>query len=209
MKKKNPLLELKRAGQSVWIDYLSRDLIQSGELKRLVEEDGLSGVTSNPTIFQKAIEGSGLYDGRLKKLMSRGVRAGRELYLGLTMEDVSDAADLLYPVYESTRGKDGFVSIEVSPDLAYNTGETVKEAARLFTGIGRKNVLVKVPGTKQGLPAIEQLISIGANVNITLLFSVNRYKEVADAQMGHGLYAIPPHPVRPGRAVARSPDLSR
>src|SRR5512135_2018575 len=151
----NPLLELKEAGQSVWIDYLSRELIRTGELARLIKDYGLCGVTSNPTIFQKAIEGSALYDRQLRSLVASGMRNPKDLFLALAMEDVKDAADLLMPVYESSRGRDGYVSIEVSPDLAYDTHATIEEALRLFTTIGRKNLLVKVPATKEGLPAIE------------------------------------------------------
>jgi transaldolase len=180
---KNALIGLKEIGQSVWLDNLSRKLIQSGELKRLIDEDGLSGITSNPTIFQKAISGSTDYDSSLQKMIDKGVKDEKELFLGLAMEDVSEAADLLWPTYQSANGQDGFVSIEVSPDLAYDTDATISEARRLFSTIGKKNILVKVPGTKQGLPAIEQLTSEGVNVNVTLLFSTERYEEVAEAYL--------------------------
>jgi len=181
--KANRLLELKKAGQSLWIDYLSRDLISSGELKRLVEEDGLSGVTSNPTIFQKAIEGSGLYDKQVQTLVSRGIKDPKELFLALAFEDVSEAAGILMPVHKATGGMDGYVSIEVSPNLAYDTDATVEEALRIFRSVGRNNILVKVPATEPGLQAIEQLTGEGVNVNVTLLFSVSRYAAVADAYM--------------------------
>ena len=177
----NTLMELKEAGQSVWIDYLSRELIRSGELSRLIRDYGLCGVTSNPTIFQKAIEGSTLYDQQLQRLVKSGMTNVKELFLSLAMEDVGEAADLLFPVYESSRGRDGYVSIEVSPDLAYSTRDTIEEALKLFTTIGRKNVLVKVPATREGIPAIERLVAEGVNVNVTLLFSVRRYGEVMDA----------------------------
>jgi len=180
---KNPLIGLKEIGQSVWLDNLSRKLIHSGELRRLIDKDGLSGITSNPTIFQKAISGSTDYDSSLRRMIDKGVKDEKELFLGLAMEDVSDAADLLLPTYQSTNGQDGFVSIEVSPDLAYDTPATVSEARRLFSTIGKKNILVKVPGTKQGLPAIEQLTSEGVNVNVTLLFLTERYEEVAEAYL--------------------------
>ena len=180
---KNPLIGLKEIGQSVWLDNLSRKLIHSGELKRLIDEDGLSGITSNPTIFQKAISGSTDYDSSLQRMIDKGVKDEKELFLGLAMEDVSDAADLLWPTYRSANGQDGFVSIEVSPDLAYDTPATISEARRLFSTIGKKNILVKVPGTKQGVPAIEQLTSEGVNVNVTLLFSTERYEEVAEAYL--------------------------
>jgi transaldolase len=183
MMNKNPLIGLKEIGQSIWLDNLSRKLIHSGELKRLIDHDGLSGVTSNPTIFQKAISGSTDYDSSLRRMIDKGVKEEKELFLGLAMEDVSDAADLLWPTYQSANGQDGFVSIEVSPDLAYDTDATISEARRLFSTLGKKNILVKVPGTKQGLPAIEQLASEGVNVNVTLLFSTDRYEEVAEAYL--------------------------
>ena len=180
---KNPLIGLKEIGQSVWLDNLSRKLIHSGELKRLIDEDGLSGITSNPTIFQKAISGSPDYDASLRRMIDKGVKDEKELFLGLAMEDVSEAADFLWPTYQSANGQDGFVSIEVSPDLAYETDATISEAKRLFSTIGKKNILVKVPGTKQGIPAIEQLTNEGVNVNVTLLFSTERYEEIAEAYL--------------------------
>jgi transaldolase len=179
----NALIGLNEIGQSVWLDNLSRSLINSGELKRLIDEDGLRGITSNPTIFQKAISGSSDYDLSLQRLLDQGIRDEKELFFSLAFEDISSATDLLWPVYQSTNGLDGFVSIEVSPNLAYDTDATISEAKRLFKTIGKKNILVKVPGTKQGLPAIEQLISEGVNVNVTLLFSVNRYEEAAKAYL--------------------------
>ncbi len=179
----NALIGLKELGQSVWLDNLSRKLIQSGELKRLIEEDGLSGITSNPTIFQKAISGSADYDASLRRMIDRGIKDEKELFLGLAFEDISNAANMLWPVYQSTNGLDGLVSIEVSPDLAYDTDATISEARRLFSTIGKKNILVKVPASKQGLPAIEQLISEGVNINVTLLFSIERYEKVAEAYL--------------------------
>ncbi len=175
------LHELKDAGQSVWLDDLSRDMIRSGRLKKLIEVDGISGVTSNPTIFQKAIEGSEIYDSSIMQMVRGGIRDERDIYMALTMEDISEAADVLYPVYESSGGRDGFVSIEVSPDLAYYTDATINEARRIFSEIGKKNVLVKVPATEKGLRAIEQLTFEGVNVNVTLLFSLGRYRDVAEA----------------------------
>ena len=175
------LQKLREIGQSFWLDNLSRDLINSGELKRLIAEDGITGITSNPTIFQKAISGSKDYDASLRSMLGKGIRDGKELFLGLAFEDISKAADLLWPVYQKSGGLDGFVSIEVSPDLAYDTQKTIAEARRLFSTIGKKNILVKVPGTKPGLPAIEELTAEGVNVNVTLLFSVRRYEEIADA----------------------------
>jgi len=175
------LQKLREIGQSFWLDNLSRNLINSGELKRLIAEDGITGITSNPTIFQKAISGSKDYDASLRSMLEKGTREEKELFLGLALEDISRAADLLWPVYRKSGGLDGFVSIEVSPDLAYDTQKTIAEARRLFSTIGKKNVLVKVPGTKPGLPAIEQLTAEGVNVNVTLLFSVRRYEEIAEA----------------------------
>lgn len=191
----NPLRKLREIGQSIWLDNLSRDLINSGELKRLIDE-GVTGITSNPTIFQKAISGSKDYDASLKNLLNQGIRDEKELFFGLALEDISRAADLLWPVYQSSNGLDGYVSIEVSPDLAYDTGKTVAEARRLFSTIGKKNILVKVPATPQGLPAIEQLITQGVNVNVTLLFSIKRYEEISEAYL-RGLEAR----VRQGQAI--------
>jgi transaldolase len=179
----NPLHELEKLGVSVWLDYLSRDIINSGKLRGLVQEDGLSGVTSNPTIFMKAITGSAVYDQPLKEMIENGERDPKELFLGLALRDVADAADILRPVYERDGGRNGFISIEVSPDLAYDTEATIKEARRLFSAIGKKNILVKVPATREGLPAIEELISEGVNVNVTLLFSIKRYEEVMEAYL--------------------------
>ncbi len=179
----NPLIGLRELGQSVWLDNLSRKLILSGELKRLIEEEGMSGITSNPTIFQKAISGSTDYDESLRRMIDKGIKDEKGLFLGLAIEDVSNAADMLHPTYQSTDGLDGFVSIEVSPDLACNTDATIVEAERLFSTIGKKNILVKVPATRQGLPAIEQLTGEGVNVNITLLFSIKRYEKVMEAYL--------------------------
>ncbi len=177
----NPLIELGKLGQSVWLDNLSRSIITSGRLGRFINEDGLRGITTNPTIFQKAISGSTDYDGLIKELLDKGITDEKELFLRLAIRDVSDAADLLLPVYEKTGGRDGYVSIEVSPDLAYNPEATIREAEYLFSTIGRKNILVKVPATGVCIPAVEQLIAEGINVNITLLFSVRRYEQVAEA----------------------------
>ncbi len=170
-------------GQSVWIDTLSRALIESGELKRFIEEDGVSGVTSNPTIFQKAISGKADYDESMRHLISENYTDPKEIFFQLAFEDVSAAADMLRRIYERSQGQHGFVSIEVSPDLAYDTKATINEVRWIFSTLGRKNIMVKVPATKEGLPAIEQLTADGVNVNVTLLFSVKRYEEVADAFM--------------------------
>jgi transaldolase len=179
--KENSLRKLQEIGESIWLDNLSRNLINSGELKRLIAEDRVTGITSNPTIFQKAISGSKDYDASIRSLLEKGARDEKEIFLGLALEDISRAADLLWPVYRKSGGLDGFVSMEVSPDLAYNTEKTIAEARRLFSAIGRRNILIKVPGTKQGIPAIEQLTGEGVNVNVTLLFSANRYEEIAEA----------------------------
>lgn len=177
---RNALKELLSAGQSIWLDNLSRHLMNSGQLQEWIHQ-GVRGITSNPTIFQKAISGSKDYDDSIRALIQKGVREERELFLGLALEDISRAADLLWPVYQESGGLDGFISIEVSPDLAYDTEKTVAEAKRLFTTIRKKNVLIKVPATRQGLPAIEELTREGVNVNVTLLFSVSRYEEVTEA----------------------------
>lgn len=179
----NPLLELERLGQSVWIDFLSRELMQSGRLKKLMDEDGLKGITSNPTIFQKAIHGSDLYDGSLKKMVDQGIKDPKELFLGLAFEDVGKSADLMLPKYQGSDCWDGYVSIETSPNLAYDTDATLKEVRRLSSTLGRKNIFVKVPATGPGVTAIEELTSEGININITLLFSVSRYLQIADAYM--------------------------
>lgn len=179
----NPLRRLGELGQSVWLDNLSRRLLDSGELKRWIVEDGITGITSNPTIFQKAITGSSDYDPSLQELLRRGMRDEKELFFALAVEDISRAAELLRPVYERSSGKDGFVSLEVSPDLAYDAEGTIAEAKRLFARIGRKNILIKVPGTRACLPAIEELTAQGVNVNVTLLFSIRRYEEVTEAYL--------------------------
>lgn len=176
----NPLAGLHNLGQCVWLDNLYRGLITSGTLKRMTEE-GVTGITSNPTIFQKAISGSNAYDESLKNMLGRGITDPKELFLGLAVEDVSNAADILREVYGKTECLSGFVSIEVSPDLAYDTEATIKEARHLFLTIGKKNILVKVPATREGIPAIEELTSEGTNVNVTLLFSIERATEVAEA----------------------------
>ena len=181
--KMNPIKKLLEINESIWLDNLSRNLIESGELQRLIFQDGVTGVTSNPTIFQKAISGSKDYDESLRKLLEESLRDEKELFLRLATEDVSRAAQLFWPVYLKSGGLDGYISIEVSPDLAHDTEKTVAEAKGLFSAIGRKNILIKVPGTKEGLPAIEELTAEGVNVNVTLLFAVSRYEEVADAYL--------------------------
>jgi transaldolase len=176
----NPLVELQNYGQSVWHDNISRDLINSGKLKRLIDEDGLRGVTSNPTIFEKAINGTTDYDASLKLLLADG-KDVKEMYEALATEDIQRAADLFRPIFNETAGQDGFVSLEVSPKLAHKTEETVQEARRLWKRVNRPNVMIKVPATPAGIPAIEQLIGEGINVNITLMFSMGHYIQVAEA----------------------------
>jgi transaldolase len=176
----NPLLKLQSFGQSIWLDFLSRALLASGQLKRLIGEDGLRGVTSNPAIFEKAIAGSSEYDDDVRTLARQG-KSTAEIYEALTVADVQAAADLFRPVYDRLDGRDGFVSLEVSPHLAYDTEGTIAEARHLWSRLGRPNVFIKVPATKPGLPAIRQLISEGVNVNVTLLFGLPRYREVAEA----------------------------
>lgn len=179
----NTLIALKEAGQSPWLDNLSRDLIESGKLKHMVESEGLCGVTSNPSIFQQALAGSRSYDQALEELLNKGLRDTRQLFFALALEDIAAAADILLPVYKNSGGNDGFLSLEVSPDLAYDTEATIEEALRLFHSLARKNVMIKVPATIPGLSAIKTLIASGVNINVTLLFSVPRYQQVMEAYL--------------------------
>ena len=179
----NPLLELQRAGQSVWYDYIRRSLLTSGELQGLIDRDGLRGITSNPAIFEKAIAGSGDYDQALAALVEGGDLDAATLYERLAIEDIQRAADVLLPVYDATKKRDGYVSLEVSPYLAHDTGRTVAEARRLWTTVARPNVMIKVPGTPAGVPAIRTLIGEGINVNVTLLFAREMYEQVAEAYL--------------------------
>jgi transaldolase len=176
----NPLVKLGTFGQSIWLDYIRRKLIESGELKKLIDGDGLKGVTSNPSIFQKAIAGSDDYDADIKKLAQAG-KSIQEIYQTLTVADVGQGADVFRPLYDRLDGKDGFVSLEVNPHLAHDTHGSIAEARRLWQALNRPNVFIKIPATKAGLPAIRQLISEGINVNVTLLFGLPRYQEVAEA----------------------------
>ncbi|PYX26040.1 MAG: transaldolase, partial [Acidobacteria bacterium] len=177
----NPLLELQKFGQSIWLDYIRRSLITSGELQRLMDEDGLRGITSNPSIFEKAISGSTDYADLLNSLKSRTDLDAKARYEILAIRDIQDAADILRPVYESTKRRDGYVSLEVSPYLARDTQGTIQEARALWKSVARENVMIKVPGTPEGIPAFQQLISEGININVTLLFSQKVYEEVAEA----------------------------
>ena len=186
---KHPLLVLSDLGQSVWLDNIERGMLQSGELARMIREDGLKGVTSNPTIFQKAITGSKIYSDAIATLIRDGQRySARDLFYRLAIEDIQAAADALLPVYTQSNGRDGMISIEVSPELAYDTAGTIKEARYLHQRVNRPNAMIKVPATAAGLPAIETLIADGISINVTLLFSVSRYREVVEAYL-HGLEA--------------------
>ncbi|HZM87985.1 MAG TPA: transaldolase [Blastocatellia bacterium] len=176
----NPLIELTRLGQSVWNDNIERKLVTSGELKRLVDEDGLSGVTSNPAIFEKAIVSSDLYADQLRELAEKS-KSPQEIYEALAIQDIQMAADVLASVYERTGGTDGFVSLECSPLLANDTQGTIEETRRLWQLVDRKNVMIKIPGTPEGIPAIEQGIYEGININITLLFSLRAYDQTMEA----------------------------
>jgi len=175
----NPLKQLTGFGQSIWLDYIRRDLMSSGELKRLIEQDGLGGMTSNPTIFEKAMASAGEYAPQLAQLRQDKSLDAKTIYERLAIRDIQDAADLLRPVYDRTLKRDGYVSLEVAPFLANETQPTIDEARRLWKSVDRPNVMIKVPGTAAGLPAIETLLGEGINVNITLLFSQVVYEEVA------------------------------
>ncbi|MFZ3216339.1 MAG: transaldolase [Candidatus Acidiferrales bacterium] len=185
----NPLKELLQFGQSVWLDYIRRDLLTGGELKRLIEVDGLRGMTSNPAIFEKAITGSTEYTKTLEELEKRKDLDAKGRYEELAIKDIQDAADFLRPVYQQSKKRDGYVSLEVSPYLAHKTAETLEEARRLWNRVGRENVMIKVPGTPEGIPAFQQLISEGINVNVTLLFAFDVYVRVAEAYIA-GLEAF-------------------
>src|ERR1700758_5112580 len=177
----NPVKALETHGQSVWLDFLARGFIAKGDLKKLIESDGVKGVTSNPSIFEKAIGSSDEYDAPIGQTLKRGDRPVAELFEHLAVEDIQHAADVLRPVYDHLAGHDGFVSLEVSPYLAMDTKGTVAEAERLWKDVDRKNLMVKVPATAPGLPAIQQLIGEGISINITLLFAQKVYVQVAEA----------------------------
>jgi len=177
----NPLKALLSYGQSTWLDYIRRDLITSGKLKQMIADDGLRGMTSNPSIFEKAIGESSLYDDMLKSLASRRDLNATARYEQIAIRDIQDAADALQPVYQNSKFRDGFVSLEVSPLLALKTQETIDEGRRLWKAVGRENVMIKVPGTTEGLPAIRRLIGEGININVTLLFAQEVYEKVAEA----------------------------
>ena len=201
------LAELEKLGQSVWFDFIRRSLITSGELKELIAK-GVRGITSNPAIFEKAIAGSSDYDNDIKKLSQAG-KSVNEIYEALAFEDIGRAADLLRKTYETSSGIDGYVSLEVNPHLADKTEETTQEAIRLYETLDRPNVMIKVPATAAGLPAITQLIGAGVNVNVTLIFGLENYKAVADAYIsgleklaGNGPAVTAGHPVNQVASVA-------
>ena len=179
----NPIKALQGAGQSIWLDYIRRELISSGELDRLIGQ-GIRGVTSNPSIFEKAIAGSQDYDADLARYIEADACiAPSSLFDRIAVDDIQRAADTLRPVYDATDGADGYVSLEVSPDLARETDATVEEARRLWRVVDRPNLMIKVPATTEGIPAVEQLIAEGINVNVTLLFSLEHYEQVAGAYL--------------------------
>ncbi len=178
--KKNPLLEIREYGQSIWLDFIRRNMMRSGELDKLIEEDGIRGITSNPSIFKKAIADSDDYDDHIQTLVAEG-KSAEEIYEILTVKDIQDAADHFRPLFDASNGKNGFVSLEVNPHLARDVEGTLSEARRLWAALDRPNVLIKVPATKEGLTCITTLIGEGINVNVTLLFGLPRYREVAEA----------------------------
>src|ERR687884_2184656 len=180
MAEKTPLQKLSALGQSVWIDYLSRNLLQEGELERMMREDAVVGVTSNPTIFQKAISQGHAYDDQLRECLER-LDDPKEIYLHLTRDDIAEACDLLRPVWDEGKGEDGYVSWEVDPNFAYDYDATFEEAQRLHGLVEKPNLHVKIPATKPGLRAIEDMIALGKNINVTLIFSLERHKEVMEA----------------------------
>ena len=179
----NRLQQLHQAGVSIWLDTLSRELLDTGAFRRLIDDSAVTGATSNPTIFAKAITGSDRYDDQLRDAVAAGVRDPQELFFELALADVGRAADLLRETYDASEGRDGFISFECTPDLADDTSGTIEQATELWNRLARPNVMIKVPATDAGIPAIEQLTARGINVNITLLFSVARYEQVIDAYM--------------------------
>jgi len=199
---KNPLLGLKTFGQSVWLDFLSRSALENGEIQKLIDQDGASGLTSNPSIFEKAIAGSHDYDKAIRSMAHDG-KSNKEIYEALTIRDIQHAASLFRPIYGQSEGEDGFVSLEVSPKLAHDTAGTLAEAHHLWAAVNRPNLLIKVPGTLEGLPVLRQLTGEGINVSITLLFGLPRYRQVLDAYLD-GLEILVAHgkPLTRVRSVA-------
>jgi len=178
----NRIKALGQAGQSIWLDFMQRSLVTNGELQRLIDNDGIAGLTSNPTIFQKAVEGSQDYDDLFTRLAPEG-KTVAQVYDALTLRDIQDAARIFRPVWDSTAHRDGYCSLEVSPKLANDTQGSIEEARRLWKALGAPNVMIKIPGTPEGTPAIEQCISEGININVTLLFSQEAYVSVAEAYL--------------------------
>lgn len=175
----NPLLKLTGLGQSFWLDFLDHELIHSGKLRHWIQEDGLSGITSNPEIFEQAINGSGDYTDPIRSLAHRG-QSAEQLYETIAIEDIKQAADLFRPTYDQTHGRDGFISLAVSPHVAHDTLATIEEARRLWATVNRPNLFIKVPATQRGLAAIQQLVREGLNVNAALIFGLSRYRKVAE-----------------------------
>jgi transaldolase len=179
----NRLEQLHEAGVSIWLDTLSRDMLDEGRFAELIADSAVTGATSNPTLFAKAITHSDRYDGQLLSAVASGVRAPQELFFEIALDDVRRGADLLRPAYEASQGRDGFISFECTPDLADDTAATIQQAIELWSRLARPNVMIKVPATEAGIPAIEELTAQGVNVNVTLLFSVARYEQVIDAYL--------------------------
>lgn len=178
----NTLQTINELGQSIWLDFFDREIMDTGKLQKLIDEDSLSGITSNPSIFEKAIASGNDYDADIKKLAGEN-KNNEEIFFGFAVKDIQRAADILKPVYDANKGNDGFVSLEVSPFLANKTEETTKQAMDLWKKVNRENAMIKIPGTKEGLASIQQCISDGANINVTLLFGLERYREVTDAYL--------------------------
>jgi transaldolase len=176
----NPLIQLKALGQSVWYDNIDRSQLNSGQFKRLLDEDGVVGVTANPTIFQKSISHGDAYDAQITQLIKEG-KSTNEIYEAIVLQDIRTVADILRPIYDSTNRQDGFVSLEVSPDLAHNTEGTISEVRRFWKMVDRPNLMIKIPATQEGIPAVRQALTEGINVNITLIFSIEFYRQVTDA----------------------------
>lgn len=179
----NPLNKILQHGQSIWLDLLDREIMESGKLQSLIDDDDLRGLTSNPSIFEKAISGSSDYDDDIAKL-SKTADNNPAIFFDMAIKDIQQAADIFKPVYDKAGGKDGFVSLEVSPHLANDTDGTIEQARDLWKRVNRKNVMIKIPGTKQGLPAIRECLREGININVTLLFGLPRYREITEAFMG-------------------------
>lgn len=178
----NPLLQLKEQGQSVWYDNIDRAQLVSGEFKRMMDEDGIVGVTANPTIFEKSISSGHAYDEQMKQLITEG-KDTDSIYDAVIIQDIRTVADLLRPIYDRTNRQDGYVSLEVSPELAHDTAGTINEARRFWKMVARPNLMIKIPATPEGIPAVEQALTEGINVNITLIFSLDSYKEVTNAYL--------------------------